>query len=201
MIAFSCSHCGMKLNVQDKFAGRQSKCPTCKQPVVVPMPSATVAFVPPQQIDGEESCLAKTGIHAGVTLVQHDMNQPGQPAGKQGVRDLVAGRKSGKERYVIEGEIARGGMGAVLRAVDCDLRREIVVKFMLDAKDPKKQARFVEEAQINSQLEHPNIVPVYDLGIDAQKRPFIMMKMVKGRSLKTLKIIAIGDDPANRFPP
>src|SRR5208283_2022242 len=60
----------------------------------------------------------------------------------------------------------------------------VAVKYRLDAKDPKKQARFIEEAQINGQLEHPNIVPVYDLGIDAQKRPFIMMKMVKGRSLK-----------------
>ena len=96
----------------------------------------------------------------------------------------LAGRKNAKERYVIEGEIARGGMGAVLRAVDCDIRREVAVKYMLDGQDPKKQARFIEEAQINGQLEHPNIVPVYDLGIDAQKRPFIMMKMVKGRSLK-----------------
>src|SRR5208283_6011739 len=59
---------------------------------------------------------------------------------------------------------------------------------------PKKQARFVEEAQINSQLEHPNIVPVYDLGIDAQKRPFIMMKMVKGRSLKEV-LDQLGENP------
>lgn len=51
-------------------------------------------------------------------------------------------------------------------------------------KDPKKKARFVEEAQINAQLEHPNIVPVYDLRIDPQGRPYLMMKLVKGRDLK-----------------
>ncbi len=181
MIAFSCSHCGMKLKVKEQFAGRQSKCPSCKQPLVVPTPSATAPFVPPQQIDGTESSLAKAGIQAGVTLDTHDTSQ--LPSGKS-LAPALAGRKSSKERYVIEGEIARGGMGAVLRAIDCDIRREVAVKYMLDAKDPRKQARFVEEAQINGQLEHPNIVPVYDLGIDTQKRPFIMMKMVKGRSLK-----------------
>ncbi|MBY0526403.1 MAG: protein kinase [Gemmataceae bacterium] len=183
MIAFSCSHCGMKLQVKPEFAGRQSRCPTCKQSLVVPSAAATVAFVPPQQIDGEESSLARVGLGGGITLSPHDTSKPGT-GGKPLVRDPLANRKNGKDRYVIEGEIARGGMGAVLRAVDCDIRREVAVKYMLDGTDPKKQARFIEEAQINGQLEHPNIVPVYDLGIDAQKRPFIMMKMVKGKSLK-----------------
>jgi serine/threonine protein kinase len=146
----------------------------------VPLPSATVPFEAPQQIEGTESSLAKNGIDAGVTLGQ----QAGMMSGKPVSSAALIGRGNGKERYLIEGEIARGGMGAVLRAVDCDIHREVAVKYMLDAKDPKKQARFVEEAQINGQLEHPNIVPVYDLGIDAKKRPFIMMKMVKGRSLK-----------------
>jgi serine/threonine protein kinase len=183
MIAFSCSYCGVKLGVKDEFAGRLSKCPTCKQPLVVPAASATSAFVPPQQIDGADSSLAKVGLGGGITLSPHDTSKPGTGS-KSLSRDPLAGRRNGKERYVIEGEIARGGMGAVLRAVDCDIRREVAVKYLLDGKDPNKQARFIEEAQINGQLEHPNIVPVYDLGVDAQKRPFIMMKMVKGRSLK-----------------
>src|SRR5262249_49746408 len=96
----------------------------------------------------------------------------------------LAGQQHGKERYVIEGEIARGGMGAVLRAVDGDLRRRVAVKYLLDEKDPRKKARFIEEAKINAQLEHPNIVPVYDLRLDLQGRPYLMMKLVKGRDLK-----------------
>ncbi|MBY0527470.1 MAG: protein kinase [Gemmataceae bacterium] len=181
MIAFACSHCGTKLNVKPEFAGRQAKCPSCKQPVTVPLPSATVPFIPPQQIDGGESSLAKAGLDGGVTLAPHDTSKLNPSAGKSQAAPLSA-HKTGKERYVIEGEIARGGMGAVLRAVDCDIRREVAVKYVLDGRDPKKQARFIEEAQINGQLEHPNIVPVYDLGIDAQQRPFIMMKLVKGRN-------------------
>jgi serine/threonine protein kinase len=54
---------------------------------------------------------------------------------------------------------------------------------MLDQADAKKKARFVEEAQITGQLEHPNIVPIRELGVDAQKRLFFSMKMVRGRSL------------------
>ena len=50
--------------------------------------------------------------------------------------------------------------------------------------DPRKKLRFIEEAQITGQLEHPNIPPVHELGTDAQeKRLFFSMKMVKGRSL------------------
>jgi len=188
MIAFSCSQCGMKLKVQDHFAGRQAKCPTCKQPLAVPLPSATVPSSPPHQIDGAESSLVKAGLNGGVTLDNDPAGRkPTAIAGQKpqrSISDALAQRQKSTQRYVVEGEIARGGMGAVLRAVDCDIRREVAVKYMLDDKDPKKKARFIEEAQINGQLEHPNIVPVYDLGIDAQQRPFIMMKMVKGRSLK-----------------
>ncbi len=75
-------------------------------------------------------------------------------------------------------------MGAVLRAVDGDIRREVAVKYLLDQGDSRKKARFVEEAQITGQLEHPNIVPIHELGIDAHKRLFFSMKMVHGRSLQ-----------------
>ncbi|MGE3805162.1 MAG: protein kinase [Gemmataceae bacterium] len=175
MIAFACSECGLKLQVKDEFAGRHSKCPTCKKPLVVPAPTSAVA---PQEIDSESS-LARAGIQGGVVLPPPQAGPPKQPA-----HDALKPRPRHHQRYQIEGEIARGGMGAVLRALDGDIRREVAVKYMLDEKDPRKKARFIEEAQINGQLEHPNIVPVYDLGIDARQRPFIMMKMVKGRSLK-----------------
>jgi serine/threonine protein kinase len=75
-------------------------------------------------------------------------------------------------------------MGAVLRAVDCDIRREVAVKYLLDQADPRKKVRFVEEAQITGQLEHPNIVPIHEVGVDGQGRLFFSMKMVRGRSLQ-----------------
>jgi serine/threonine protein kinase len=88
-----------------------------------------------------------------------------------------------KERYSTADEIARGGMGAILRALDNRIRREVAVKYLLDQSNPEKKARFITEAQITGQLQHPNIVPVHDLGFDAQQRLFFAMKMVKGRSL------------------
>jgi len=179
MISFSCSHCGMKLKVKSEFAGRSSRCPTCKQPLVVPAPDKTQADVAAGQIDGSDSSLAKAGVDGGVTLEQAAVARPGQKP----VHELLARRTKKDGRYIIEGEIARGGMGTVLRAVDCDIRREVAVKYLLDQSDAGKKARFVEEAQITGQLEHPNIVPIHELGVDALKRLFFSMKMVKGRSL------------------
>ena len=93
------------------------------------------------------------------------------------------GPKPDGQRLVPKEEIARGGMGAILRAEDRDIRRQVAMKVMLDASDEKSVARFLEEAQVTGQLEHPNIVPVHGLGKDSQGRPFFTMKLVKGRSL------------------
>ncbi|MBL8793787.1 MAG: protein kinase [Planctomycetia bacterium] len=178
MIAFSCPQCGARFQVKPQFAGRASRCPGCKHALMVPaaLPAAQVAT---GQIDGTPSSLARVGLDGGVCL-----DQPQQARGeRKPVRDLLARRARPDQRYHIEGEIARGGMGAVLRAVDCDIRREVAVKYMLDQADAKKKSRFIEEAQITGQLEHPNIVPIHELGVDGQQRLFFSMKMVKGRSL------------------
>ena len=86
-------------------------------------------------------------------------------------------------RYRIDGEIARGGMGAVLKGRDPDLDRDVALKVLLeDHRDnPEMICRFVEEAQIGGQLQHPGIVPIYELGTFADRRPFFSMKLVKGR--------------------
>jgi serine/threonine protein kinase/Leucine-rich repeat (LRR) protein len=180
MIAFSCSHCGMKFQVKTQFAGRSSRCPTCKQPLVVPPPNCTEEPVAAGEIKGTSSSLTMAGVAAHVLLAPA---ASGPAAEQKQVRDLLARRTSKGERYIVEREIARGGMGAVLRAVDCDIRREVAIKYLLDQSDMKKKARFVEEAQITGQLEHPNIVPIHELGFDAQQRLFFSMKMVKGQSL------------------
>ena len=98
-------------------------------------------------------------------------------------------------RYHLDGEIARGGMGAILKGRDTDLGRDLAIKVLLDShKDnPEVIQRFVEEAQIGGQLQHPGIVPVYELGQFADQRPFFSMKLVKGETLsKLLAEICIG---------
>jgi serine/threonine-protein kinase len=91
------------------------------------------------------------------------------------------------DRYRLDGEIARGGMGAVLRGRDVDLGRDLAVKVLLEkhANRPEVVQRFLEEAQIGGQLQHPGVVPVYDIGRFGE-RPFFTMKLVKGHTLAAL---------------
>jgi tetratricopeptide (TPR) repeat protein len=92
------------------------------------------------------------------------------------------------DRYQLIGEIARGGMGVVLKGRDPDLGRDLALKVLrgdLIGK-PAAEQRFVEEAQVGGQLQHPGVVPVYDLGRFADGRPYFAMKLVKGRTLAAL---------------
>lgn len=87
-------------------------------------------------------------------------------------------------KYQLQGEIARGGMGIVLRGHDVDLGRDVAMK-VLHGKyrdHPELLQRFVEEAQIGGQLQHPGIVPVYDLGLE-EGHPYFTMKLIKGETL------------------
>lgn len=88
-------------------------------------------------------------------------------------------------RLQLFGEIARGGMGAVLKGRDADLGRELAVKILLESHrdKPEMVRRFIEEAQIAGQLQHPGIVPVYELGAFGDHRPYFAMKLVKGQTL------------------
>ncbi|MHC4338903.1 MAG: protein kinase domain-containing protein [Planctomycetota bacterium] len=90
--------------------------------------------------------------------------------------------------YEILGEIASGGVGAVLRARDMDLGRDVALKVLHDKhlKNPELVQRLIEEAQIGGQLQHPAIVPVYDIGLDDRNVPFLAMKLVKGETLAAL---------------
>ncbi|HEY2156117.1 MAG TPA: serine/threonine-protein kinase, partial [Isosphaeraceae bacterium] len=91
-------------------------------------------------------------------------------------------------RLQLLGEVARGGMGAILKGRDSDLGRDLAVKVLLEQhrEDPDLIRRFVEEAQIAGQLQHPGVVPVYELGTLADRRPYFAMKLVKGRTLAEL---------------
>ena len=99
-------------------------------------------------------------------------------------------------RYQLLGEIARGGMGAVLKGRDVNLGRDLAIKVLLEKHrdHPEMVRRFVEEAQIGGQLQHPGIVPVHELGRFPDGRLFIAMKLVKGRTLAAL--LEARKDPA-----
>ena len=94
---------------------------------------------------------------------------------------------SGTFCYKILREIGRGGMGAVLEARDEKLGRDLVVKVLLKKHQNSADARrrFVNEGRICSQLQHPNIVPVYEIG-QLGDRPFFSMKRIDGETLAQL---------------
>ena len=96
----------------------------------------------------------------------------------------VVSQLPARERYALGCEVARGGMGAILRATDLSIERTVAMKVALDqAADAEILQRFTQEAKLTGQLEHPNIVPVHDLSSDDQNRPFYTMKFVKGVTL------------------
>ena len=123
------------------------------------------------------------------------------PAGRPGsnpvanvIERLSSG--SGGTRYSPRGEIARGGMGVVLRMWDSDLRRNLAMKVMLDRRrrktmqdsttETRQIGRFLEEAQITGQLDHPGIVPVHELGLNDAGQLYFTMRLVRGRDLRTI---------------
>lgn len=91
-------------------------------------------------------------------------------------------------RYVFKTEMARGGMGAVLRVFDRNLNRDLAVKVMLPRAAAHRElaVRFEREARITGGLQHPGIPPVVELGKLADQMPFFSMKLVQGETLAEL---------------
>jgi formylglycine-generating enzyme required for sulfatase activity len=118
--------------------------------------------------------------------------------------DLSLGEKEGapstpeESRYELIRTLGQGGMGRVYLVADRDLGRHIALKVMReDGPDLRKQ--FIEEAQVLAQLEHPNIVPLHDLGVTPDGGPYCTMRYVKGRSLsEVLALLERQDSEALR---
>ena len=104
-----------------------------------------------------------------------------------GTADISPERR--REGHSITRFLAEGGLGKVFVAKDEELGREVVMKTLRSSADAESETvlRFRREAQVNSQLEHPNIVPIYQAGANAaDKQPYYTMKFIRGRELKEL---------------
>jgi eukaryotic-like serine/threonine-protein kinase len=89
------------------------------------------------------------------------------------------------ERFELMRELGRGGMGIVYLARDRELSRDLAIKLLHDRyqTDSTLARRFLEEASISSQLQHPGIPPVFDVGKTEAGRPYLAMKRIKGKTL------------------
>jgi len=114
---------------------------------------------------------------------------PGDATGPYGPpTQEVESLKVPGDRYRVVGEIARGGMGVVLRAYDLSFGRLLAIKVLLPRQTPQAgdERRLLEEARITGQLQHPGIPPAHEVGRLADGRPFFSMKLIQGRTLADL---------------
>lgn len=93
---------------------------------------------------------------------------------------------SDSERYIIQAKIGQGGVGAVYRAYDSSLRRDVAIKRLLPQDEKPEEARhsaeeLIKEAGLLSKLQHPNIVTVYDVGID-DDGGYVVMELIDGET-------------------
>jgi serine/threonine protein kinase len=95
---------------------------------------------------------------------------------------LTPALTAGSDRYVLEREVGRGGMGRVFVARDLRLQRQVAIKVLLDPASPRAQ-RFQREVLLAARLQHPGIVAVYDSGFWPTGEPYLVMRLVLGRSL------------------
>jgi len=93
-----------------------------------------------------------------------------------------------QQGYRMIKRVGAGGMGEVWAALQSTLERPVAVKMMLSARETgaAAAAEFRLEAMVAGRLEHPNIVPIHDLGMDGQGRPLIAMKLVEGKNWNEL---------------
>ncbi len=93
-------------------------------------------------------------------------------------------------RYVVQRVLGRGAMGVVYLAQDPLLKRPVAIKTMRDGEGGDEQEstmeRFKREAEISARLNHPNIITVYDVGVDPAMGPFLAMEFIDGASLASL---------------
>ena len=89
----------------------------------------------------------------------------------------------GRERYVVGEVLAAGGMATVYLAADLHLCRSVAYKMAHPTGSGTDASRFIYEAQVTAQLQHPSIIPISDCGIDPLTgRPFFTMPFVQGRT-------------------
>ncbi|MBI3829266.1 MAG: protein kinase [Planctomycetes bacterium] len=179
-----CPACGAVAEIE--VGDPKPHCPHCKKAVPpieeVETPQAETSEVPAAGKPGER----RAGSRSGPAVADDT--------------ELLPRRLKNYELIEI---IGRGGMGVVYRARQVDLDRMVALK-LVRTPHPRQEdsIRFVVEAQVTGQIEHPNIVPVHEIGTDEKGRPYFVMKLVRGQSLSDVLLnLRKGDAKTQRaFP-
>lgn len=139
----------------------------------------------------------ETDAGSDQTHVRASQGDPQADSEKTHLRPLTPGEESGlqvpalglptvaEEHYAVGDEVARGGLGKILRARDRRLGRDVALK-VLRVRKPDAEARFLREALVTARLQHPAIVPIYEAGVWPDGEPFYAMKLLSGKPLSDL---------------
>ena len=106
----------------------------------------------------------------------------------------------GKRRFDLVRKLGEGGLGEVIGAEDNDIGRKVALKKLrTEVKSDATLARFVEEIRTVGRLEHPNIIPIHDVGVDEAGDYYFVMKYVDGETLETvIEKLTAGDADYHR---
>lgn len=133
----------------------------------------------------------RVDVDAGTLLV------PSQGGQGTEAREPVA---AFEKRYTFRRELGRGGMGEVRLLLDHTIGREIALKVMRGERsgDPSRAIRFIREARVQGQLEHPSVVPVYELAKDHEGNLYFTMKRIRGSALNDILKGRVSPKPSQR---
>lgn len=126
-------------------------------------------------------------LRPGRTFEGRTFSARSQPPSEAQYRALVGGEKTFSERYAEVGLLGQGGMGEVRLCLDARMEREVAVKRIDEGRRSLLQReRFLREARIQARLDHPAIVPVYDIGVDDDGLEYFTMKRAVGLTLEEI---------------
>ena len=128
-----------------------------------------------------EKCASPLQTGSSSRLAPVDASEP------EGVARAAADPNNVLGKYVLVSMIGKGAMGAVYKAWDRGLRRWVSIKILLATKDPQLVLRFRREAETAAAIQHPNIVPIYDVG-ESNGRPYLVMKFIEGCTLSGMSL-------------
>lgn len=126
---------------------------------------------------GPADSITPVSVPLADTLAQSNTPLPSATSGNFDSLRLL----SKWDRYEILGLLGRGGMGAVYKARDRRLERNVALKF-IRSDDESLTRRFVQEARAQSRIEHPFVCKVHEVG-EVEGKPYIAMQLVEGQSL------------------
>ncbi len=192
MIAFACPQCARPIQAEDALAGKETDCPHCGRPAVVPSPA------PPDNAKTEATGAAPAAPSPPSAATEH-WSSPGDsgtfhsvpPSGEIPVETgILAPAREPDEigrlgPYRVLKILGAGGMGVVFQGHDPVLLRTVAIKAMLPsvAAKPANRERFLREARTAAAIENDHIVPIYQVG-EERGIAYLVMRLLQGETLE-----------------